>query len=498
MTPTVLLLIAAAGVGLLLLLVLKLKFHPFVALMSVSILVALVAGVPPKDLVTTIESGMGSVLGHIAIIIALGAMVGRIIELSGGAKALAVTLMERFGNRRTPLALTAAGFLLGIPVFFEVGVIILMPLAYGVAKAAKKPLMLYALPMCSAMLIVHAFLPPHPGPVAIAGLFGADIGRILLWGLPLTAIVTYVCYLVANRMNKKIYPMSDDVRAEVYGIDVTDEDIVDWVQNPESAHTGSPSGHHLAAKGGEHTGLSAAEELASIDVLERRLPAAAAPSFSMIASLIILPIVMILMGTLATSFLPDGNILRSVLVVLGAPLVALLIDALLCAYLLGVRRGWSLHDVGDVMGSAIPPVAMVILIAGAGGVFGKVLVATKIGDAVANVLQSTGLPILVLAFLFTVLLRAVQGSATVALVTTAGVIAPLIAAAQYSPNQLALVCLAMGAGALAVSHINDAGYWSVVKLAGLSVGDGLKTWTVITTIGGVLGLGLVAAVWPLV
>ena len=193
MSPTVLLLIALGGVALLLLLVLKFKFHPFVALLSVSIIVALVAGVTPKDLVSTIETGMGSVLGHIAIIIALGAIVGRIIELSGGAQSLATTLIEKFGNRRTPLALTVAGFLLGIPVFFEVGVIILMPLAYGIAKAAKKPLLIYALPMCAAMLVVHAFLPPHPGPVAVAGLFGADIGRVLLWGLPLTALVTLVC-----------------------------------------------------------------------------------------------------------------------------------------------------------------------------------------------------------------------------------------------------------------------------------------------------------------
>jgi hypothetical protein len=190
MNPTVLLLIALGGVALLLLLVLKFKFHPFVALLLVSIIVPLAAGISPKDLVSTIELGMGSVLGHIAIIIALGAMVGRIIELSGGAQSLATTLIERFGNHRTPLALTAAGFLLGIPVFFEVGVIILMPLAYGVAKAAKKPLLIYALPMCAAMLTVHAFLPPHPGPVAVAGLFGADIGRILLWGLPLTAVLT--------------------------------------------------------------------------------------------------------------------------------------------------------------------------------------------------------------------------------------------------------------------------------------------------------------------
>lgn len=162
MTPLMLMIVAGAGIALLLFLVLKYKFQPFVALMLVSIIVALVAGVKPADLVTTIEGGMGKTLGHIAIIIALGAMIGRIIDLSGGAEALAKTLINRFGNKRTPLALTVAGFMVGIPVFFEVGVIILMPLAYGVARAARKPLLIFALPMCAALLAVHAFLPPHP------------------------------------------------------------------------------------------------------------------------------------------------------------------------------------------------------------------------------------------------------------------------------------------------------------------------------------------------
>ncbi|WP_323150294.1 SLC13 family permease, partial [Pseudomonas oryzihabitans] len=169
MSPLLLVLIAAAGIALLLFLVLKYKFQPFVALMLVSILVALAAGVEPSKLVATIEGGMGKILGHIAIIIALGAMIGRIIELSGGAEALAKTLIERFGNRRTPLALTLAGFLVGIPVFFEVGVIVLMPLAYGIARTARKPLIVFALPMCATMLTVHAMLPPHPGAVAAAG-----------------------------------------------------------------------------------------------------------------------------------------------------------------------------------------------------------------------------------------------------------------------------------------------------------------------------------------
>lgn len=497
MSPTGLLLLAAGGVAVLLVLVLRFKMHPFVALVLVSIAVALIGGISPGDLVGTIEAGMGSVFGHIAVIIALGAMIGRIIELSGGAQSLATGMINKFGNRRTPLALTATGFLLGIPVFFEVGVIILMPMAYGIARAAKKPLLLFALPMCGAMLVVHAFLPPHPGPVAVAGVFGADIGRILMWGLPLTAVVALVCYVVAQRMTRTVYPMADDVRAEVYGLDVTDEDIADWNTHPGTASEGSPTGHHLPSTGGDHPGLSPAEEVAASTTLVNQLPDRPAPSFTMIASLILLPILLILSGTLATSLLPDGNVVRSILIVVGAPFVALLIDVLLAGYLLGLRRGWSLTALSDVAGSALPGVAVVILVAGAGGAFGKVLVATHIGDAVSTTLQSTGLPILALAFLFTMVLRAAQGSATVALVTTAGVIAPLVAAGGYGPNQLALICLAMGAGGLALSHVNDAGYWIVVKLTGLSVKDGLRTWTVLTTIGGIVGFLLTAALWQL-
>src|ERR1700712_4903158 len=204
MTPLLLMIIAGAGILFLLVLVLGFKFQPFVALLFVSIVVALVAGIKPSALVATVEGGMGKTLGHIAIIIALGAMIGRIIELSGGAEVLAKTLIKRFGNKRTPLALTVAGFMVGIPVFFEVGVIILMPLAYGVARAARKPLLVYALPMCAALLSVHAFLPPHPGAVAAAGQLGADLGRVLMFGLPMVGILCLIGYLIAGRMTRKV------------------------------------------------------------------------------------------------------------------------------------------------------------------------------------------------------------------------------------------------------------------------------------------------------
>ncbi|WP_460065769.1 GntT/GntP/DsdX family permease [Streptomyces sp. YKOK-I1] len=480
MSHTTLLLIAAVGVATLLLLILRAKVQPFVALVVVSIGVALSAGVPAADLVKTIEEGMGSTLGHIATIIALGAMIGRIIELSGGAASFAHSLIDRFGSKRTPLALTVAGFVLGIPVFFEVGLIILMPIAYGVARASRKPLLGYALPMGAAMLTVHAFLPPHPGAVAVTQAIGADQGLVLLLGIPVTAVVILLGYLISRRMTRREYPMDPAVYAEVYG------------EEP----TGGPAPTAPS--------VPAADDGHGTAVLTRPAPATtteaapAAPSFGMVLALIVTPILLILAGTLGQNLLAEGSTLRAVLTVLGAPMVALLIDVALCAYLLGARRGWDRTRIANVMGSALPTVAMVILVAGAGGVFGKVLVASGIGDAIADVLDRTGLPALFLAFLTALALRAAQGSTTVALITTAGILTPLLQRADLSTGQLSLVALAMGAGGLAVSHINDAGYWMFTRLAGLDVASGLRTWTVLTTTMGVIGFGLTAALWPLV
>ncbi|GAQ51008.1 GntP family transporter [Streptomyces acidiscabies] len=464
--------IAAAGVGLLLLLILWGKVQPFVALVVVSIGVALVAGVPAADLVKTIEEGMGATLGHIATIIALGAMIGRIIELSGGAHAFAHSLIDRFGSRRTPFALTVAGFVLGIPVFFEVGLIILMPIAYGVARASGKPLLVYALPMGAAMLTVHAFLPPHPGAVAGIEAIGASQGLVLLMGIPVTAAVVVLGYFVSRRMTRREYPMDPTVRAEVNSAD--------------------PEGVSPATGAGDGHGTAVLTKPSPVETDVRP------PSFGMVLALIVTPILLILLGTIGENALAEGSTPRAVLTVLGAPMVALLIDVALCGWLLGARRGWDRSRIAEVMGSALPPVAMVILVAGAGGVFGKVLVASGIGDAIADTLERTGLPALFLAFFTALALRAAQGSATVALITTAGILTPLLERADLSTGQLSLVALSMGAGALTLSHINDAGYWMFTRLAGLDVASGLRTWTVLTTVMGFAGFGLTAALWPVV
>ncbi|GAB2954353.1 GntP family transporter [Streptomyces pseudoechinosporeus] len=485
MSSTTLLLIAAGGIALLLLMVIKFKVHAFIALLLVSMGVALAAGTPAAELVTTIQDGMGQTLGYIAIIIALGAMVGRMIEISGGARSFAQSLIDRFGERRTPLALTVAGFILGIPIFFDVGLIILMPIVVGVARVSRKPILTYALPLAGAMLTVHALLPPHPGQVALAGLIGADQGMILLFGIPITAVVTLVGFLLARRLTRREYPIDPDAYQRIYG----------EADSPDADGTGGGSAP-AAGSGAVEKGDGGATVLAPApsDAQQTERP----PTFGMILTLVLTPIVLIMLGTVSTNTLAESSSVRTVLGVIGAPMVALLIAVLLCAYLLGVRRSWSASHIEEVLSSALPPIALVVLISGAGGIFGKVLVKTGIGDAVSDLLQASGLPLLALAFVMTLVLRVAQGSATVSLVTVGGLLGPLVKEVDLSSPQLALVALAMGGGALALSHINDSGFWIFTKLVGINVSTALRTWTVLTTAMGLTGFALAAALWPLV
>ncbi|MCY1207356.1 Inner membrane permease YgbN [compost metagenome] len=449
----------AAAILLLLALILIAKLHPFLALILVATGVAVVAGVPVSQIADAVEGGLGKTLGHVAVIIAFGAMIGRMIELSGGAQVLANRLIERFGDKRVPLAMACTAFGVGIPVFFEVGVMMLMPLVYGLTRTRGISLVVIGLPVCAVLLVVHALLPPHPGMVAVAGELGIEIGRLLLIGLPVALVTGLVTFLASGRLTRRPFHMAADIAAEV----------------------------------GQATGSAPKVHAASAS-----LGSGAPPGARLVAGLIALPIALILAGTLAQLLLPEGFFGRSALMFLGIPYVALLLGLMLCAYLLGIRRGAPLATVSEVAGAAIPAVSVVILITGAGGAFAKILVSTGIGPALATSLQSSGLPLAVLAFLLAMLLRAAQGPTTVALMTTAGIIAPLVAQASLGPNHLALIGLAMGAGGMAVSHVNDAGFWIVTRMLGLSVGDGLKSWTVLTTLAGIAALGLILLLWQFV
>ncbi|AGQ30205.1 Inner membrane permease ygbN [Serratia liquefaciens] len=453
MSTSMLLMIAVLGVVLLLLMVIKAKIQPFVALLVVSLLVALASGIPTGEVMKVMTAGMGGVLGSVTIIIGLGAMLGRMIEHSGGAESLAQRFSKALGPKHTVAALTIAAFILGIPVFFDVGFIILAPIIYGFAKVAKVSPLKFGLPMAGVMLAVHVALPPHPGPVAAAGLLNADIGWLTIIGLAICIPVGVIGYFTAKHLNRKTYPLSIEVLEQLQ------------LAAPEPAPEGKAP------------------------LSDRINP----PGAGLVAALIVIPIAIIMLGTVSATLLEPGSALRDTLSLLGSPAVALMIALLLAFYFLAIRRGWSLQHTSDVMGGALPTAAVVILVTGAGGVFGKVLVESGVGKALADVLTTIGLPLIPAAFIISLALRASQGSATVAILTTGGLLSEAVSG--LNQLQLVLVTLATCFGGLGLSHVNDSGFWIVTKYLGLSVADGLKTWTVLTTILGLSGFLFTWLLW---
>ena len=440
MSTITLLCIALTGVIMLLLLVIKAKVQPFVALLLVSLLVALAAGIPAGEVGKVMIAGMGGVLGSVTIIIGLGAMLGRMIEHSGGAESLANYFSRKLGDKRTIAALTLAAFFLGIPVFFDVGFIILAPIIYGFAKVAKISPLKFGLPVAGIMLTVHVAVPPHPGPVAAAGLLHADIGWLTIIGIAISIPVGIVGYFAAKIINKRQYAMSVEVLEQMQ--------------------------------------LAPASEEGATKLSDKINP----PGVALVTSLIVIPIAIIMAGTVSATLMPPSH-----------PLLGTLV---LAFWLLALRRGWSLQHTSDIMGSALPTAAVVILVTGAGGVFGKVLVESGVGKALANMLQMIDLPLLPAAFIISLALRASQGSATVAILTTGGLLSEAVMG--LNPIQCVLVTLAACFGGLGASHINDSGFWIVTKYLGLSVADGLKTWTVLTTILGFTGFLITWCVWAVI
>ena len=395
MSTITLLCIALAGVIMLLLLVIKAKVQPFVALLLVSLLVALAAGIPAGEVGKVMIAGMGGVLGSVTIIIGLGAMLGRMIEHSGGAESLANYFSRKLGDKRTIAALTLAAFFLGIPVFFDVGFIILAPIIYGFAKVAKISPLKFGLPVAGIMLTVHVAVPPHPGPVAAAGLLHADIGWLTIIGIAISIPVGVVGYFAAKIINKRQYAMSVEVLEQMQ--------------------------------------LAPASEEGATKLSDKINP----PGVALVTSLIVIPIAIIMAGTVSATLMPPSHPLLGTLQLIGSPMVALMIALVLAFWLLALRRGWSLQHTSDIMGSALPTAAVVILVTGAGGVFGKVLVESGGGKALANMLQMIDLPLLPAAFIISLALRASQGSATVAILTTGGLLSEAVMG--LNPIQCVLV-----------------------------------------------------------
>jgi gluconate:H+ symporter, GntP family len=464
-----LLLIAAAAVGVLLFLIMKLKLHAFLALVLVSLLTALATRIPLEDVVTTLTGGFGTTLASVALLVGLGAMLGRLLEHSGGAQVLADSLISRFGEKRAPLALGVAALLFGFPIFFDAGLVVFLPIVFTVARRLGGSLLTYGLPVAGAFAVMHAFVPPHPGPVAAAELIGADIGLVLVFGLivglPTWYLGGYLFGLWAGR------------RYDVAVPHILDDDAPRTADDePDPSVEGTSPG--IASSG------SRAAETAT-----RPAP----PRFGTVIGILLLPLVLIFLNTglstLSTAgVLDDTSFLVRAGQLLGATPVALLITVLVAIVVLGVRRGESGAQVESIVNSALGPVCAIILITGAGGMFGGVLRASGIGQALADVLGDIGLPVIVAAFVISVLLRVAQGSATVALTTAAGLMAPVVEATDgLSSVDLALIVLAIAGGATVLSHVNDSGFWLVSRFFQMDEKTTLKTWTVMETLLGTIG-----------
>lgn len=450
MSNEVLILIGVVSVIALLTLMIKGKVHPFIALGLVSIAVSLSAGIPMGKVIPTLISGMGGTLGSVALIVGLGAMLGKVIEKSNGADVLASWLLDKFGAKRAPFALAMTGFIFGIPVFVDVGFIVLIPIIFSVARRLGGNMLVYALPIGLSMLTVHVLMPPHPGVVAGAQVLNADIGLVLGLGfvaaLPAVLIgQTFIPFFTKN--NFVSIPASSDLL------------------------------EYQKLRSQENNGL---------------------PSFGTVLSMIVFPLVLIMLGTVTATTLPKESVVREFFSMVGASPFALMIAVCLSSYVLGIKRGWGKDQLEEILNSALAPIAGIILITGAGGMFGKVLDASGVGKALADVLSSTGLPVLLLGFILAALLCAAQGSATVAVITTATILAPAITAAGYTGIQAALVTAAIGAGSMTLSHVNDSLFWVWTKFFGITISQGLRTWSILTTIYGTIAFGFVCLMWAFV
>lgn len=448
MSTTALLLVAAGGIALLLVLVIWLKIHAFVALIFTSYVVAVVAGIPISDVVPTIVEGMGDTLGFVALVVGLGVMIGQIVQVSGGAQRVAFTLIERFGEDRAPIALGLTGFIVAIPVFFDVGLIILIPLAYAISQRLSRSLIYYAIPLLAGLAVTHAAMPPTPGPVAVAGIIGADLGWVIVFGL--------LCGIPGFIVGGLIYGRWLGGRLPVEVPEYMLEEVEQEQDDPESQ-----------------------------------------PPFGLIVGLILLPLVLILGNTFAQTALDEGTTLRNFLTFIGDPVTALLLALLLTFYVLGIRRGWSRERVLEVAGNALEPVGLIVLVTGAGGVFGAVLEQAGMGDALEQVLDATGLPLVAAAFLMALAVRVSIGSATAAAVTSAGIIAPVLEGQDLSAPLLGLLVVVIAGGSTALSHVNDSGFWLVNRFLGLSEAETLRSWTVMVSLVGftMFGVALVISLF---
>ncbi|MCY8318142.1 gluconate permease GntP [Bacillus vallismortis] len=439
------LIIVAFGILALLLLIMGLKLNTFISLLIVSFGVALALGMPFDQVVSSIEAGIGGTLGHIALIFGLGAMLGKLIADSGGAQRIAMTLVNKFGEKNIQWAVVIASFIIGIALFFEVGLVLLIPIVFAISRELKISILYLGIPMVAALSVTHGFLPPHPGPTAIAGEYGANIGEVLLYGFIVAVPTVLIAGPLFTKIAKKIVPAS-------------------FAKNGNIASLGTQKTFKL-----EET-----------------------PGFGISVFTAMLPIIIMSVATIIdllqeTIGFADNGVLAFIRLI-GNASTAMIISLLVAVYTMGIARNIPVKTVMDSCSAAILQIGMMLLIIGGGGAFKQVLINGGVGDYVADLFKGTALSPIVLAWLIAAILRISLGSATVAALSTTGLVIPLLG---HSDVNLALVVLATGAGSVIASHVNDAGFWMFKEYFGLSMKETFATWTLLETIISVAGLGFI-------
>ena len=440
MSSIEIILILIGSITLLLFMILKLKIQAFLALLVTSIFLGLVTGMPMDAIIKSVLDGMGSTLGFVATVVGIGAIFGQMLDSSGGAESLAHNLTARFGKEKAHYALVITGFIVGIPIFLDVGFIILVPVLYALAKNSNKSLLFFAIPLLAGLAVTHAFVPPTPGPVATSEIIGVDLGWVALFGIIIGIPVAIIAGPVFGKyISKKIH-------VEVPHLFETQDEMKD----------------------------------------SKNLP-----SFWSVISIIAVPLVLILANTVSGVW-ASGNGYSDLFVIrllafLGHPIIALLIATFLAIYAMGIKRGFSLNSILQLSTKSLAPAGLIILITGAGGVFKQMLVDSGLGVQLAESISHTALPPIALAYILALLIRVSQGSATVAMITSAGIMSPLLASLDLSNPQKALIVIAIAAGATTASHVNDSGFWLVGKYLGMTEKQTLQSWTVMETMISVVG-----------
>ena len=432
--PTRLVIAALVGLALLLVLIIKFKIHAMISILIGAITIGLVAGMPFSEIVLAVNDGIGNTLKGIALLVGLGSMFGAILETSGGAQTLAVTMVRKFGDEKAAWALGLTGLVIAMPVFFDAGLIILIPLAFSLAKKTKRSTLFYVIPLLAGLAVGHAFIPPTPGPVLVATMLNVDLGWVILVGI----LCGTVAMIVAG-------PIWGSICGKKYMVPV-----------PE----------HVAKQE---------------DFDESKLP-----KFGTIVLIILIPLVLIILKSLA-GVVPAMAPVASIFTFLGEPFVALLIATVVAMFVLGTKHGYSLEELEKIMTKSLEPTGLILLVTACGGVLRYVLQYSGLGDLIGNAVASINMPIVVVAFVVAALVRICVGSSTVAMTMAAGIIAAMPGIADLSPLYLACTVAAVAGGATVCSHFNDSGFWLVKSLVGIDEKTTLKTWTIMETLVGVTG-----------